>query len=432
MLRWRVPMLRAGECCCGILKCDEIVSLYEHCSLPHVQSIVCASWKQIHCAVNLMMLPYWLLFCRKDSYYFECGIIPLAERSKRFAAAAYVLTKDIRLLCAVDNAWKLDILRSMDFVDLLGSLENVGFAEGRDLLRSQKTPFMLPWAPYTQCLNIDTSTLTVIRSASKPWRVTLDVKNTQNGAAYRCDILIKRDDLSRDKLAMSVAFWMNRLCGTTITTYDVFCASPGVGVIAMLPKTISLYSLKYVRHRTVLNHLLELHPCKAARRLRKDFVSSCADAAMFAYCVGAGDRHMQNMLIDGNGKPVHIDFGFLFGEDPKRVKTPIRLTQDTVEALGGTSSESFANFVRRCQSLYVNMRQHARFWHKMSTMAVQERIPGRIRAHFEERFLLGELDARASLHIATVVDTASVPSMKDSLTDMSRHVAHTVATKMAT
>ena len=431
MLRWRVPMLRAGELCRGFLKCDEILSLYEHRSLPHVRHIVCASWKQLHSTVNVIMLPYWLRFCQKEPYYFVHGILPVAERCKRFAAAAYVLTKDMRLLCTVDSAWKLDILRSMDFVELLCSLESASLNEGRLSLRSQKTPFMLPWAPYTQCLNIDTSTLTVLHSASQPWRVTLDVKNTQNGAAYRCDVLIKRDNLSRDKLAMSVAFWMNRMCGTSITTYDVFCASPGVGVIAMLPQTISLYSLKYVRHRTVLNHLLELHPSKAAMRLRSDFVSSCADAAMFAYCVGAGDRHLQNMLIDGGGNPVHIDFGFLFGEDPKGVQAPIRLTQDTVEALGGTSSESFAKFARRCQSLYVKMRQHVRFWHKLSTMAVHERVPGRIRTHFEERFLLGELDARASVHIASVVDNASTPSMKDSLTDMTRHVAHTLATKMA-
>lgn len=424
LLRWRVPMLRAGEHCVGFLKCNEIVALYEHRSLPHVKRIVCVSWKQLHNSVNMVMLPYWIRFCEKHSYYFLHGILAIAGQCKDFAAAAYVLTKDMRLLCAIEDDWKLDILHSMEFVDLLRSMGGVGIEKARNLLKSQKTPFMLPWDPYTQCVNIDTSTLTIIHSASKPWRVTFDVQNMRNGAGYRCDVLIKRDDLSRDRLAMTVAFWMNRLCGTKIARYAVFCANSRVGVIAMIPKTISLYSLKYIRHQTLLNHLLELHPTKVAMRLRGDFVTSCADAAMFAYCVGAGDRHLQNMLIDGEGRPVHIDFGYLFGADPKGLKTPIRLTRDTVEALGGTSSKSFAEFVKKCQVLYVDMRHHVRFWHKLSTLAVRERFPGRIKEHFLERFLPGELDARASVHIASVVDNASTPSVKASLVDFSRHVVN--------
>jgi len=132
------------------------------------------------------------------------------------------------------------------------------------------------------------------------------------------------------------------------------------------------------------------------------------------------------MLIDAEGRPVHIDFGYLFGADPKGLKTPIRLTQDTVEALGGSKSESFAVFVSKCRSLYVDMRTHVRFWYKLSTMMVHEEIPGRIKEHFMERFLPGELDARASVHIASLVDNASTPSVQETLADFSRHITHTV------
>jgi hypothetical protein len=420
-LRWRVHILRAGWAPARntLLTCPEILSLRSHQHLPHVRAAICQTWKALHNDVNLVMLPHWLDFARQDKAYFDHGVLALAQRCKGIAMRVYLRTKNLRVLCAVSHQWKLDILKAVAFVDsvaCLSSAENLD--EARAMLRAVQKPFLLPWSPHVECLNIDTSTLCVIPSACKPLRVTLDVRDA--GKAYRCDILIKRDNLTQDCVAMAVAFWMNRLCRTDITRYSVFKINDQVGIIAMLTKAVSLYSLKYVKRQTLLNHLLELNPDKSALRLRGDFVASSADAAMFAYCVGVGDRHLQNMLVDDVGNPVHIDFGFLFGEDPKGRTGPIRLTQDTVDALGGAGSPSFQIFVKRCQAIYVRMRKHVRFWFQLASHHEGALV------HFQTRFLRGELDARASVRIAVMVDVASAPCRVQSLLDAGRHILTTL------
>jgi hypothetical protein len=73
------------------------------------------------------------------------------------------------------------------------------------------------------------------------------------------------------------------------------------------------------------------------------------------------------------------------------------------------------------------MRKHVSFWYLLSILGTPSYSQKDIKDHFESRFLLGELDARASVHIASVVDDASTPTVRDSFADISRHVVHTVS-----
>lgn len=40
-----------------------------------------------------------------------------------------------------------------------------------------------------------------------------------------------------------------------------------------------------------------------------------------------GDRHLENLLIDDEGKIFHIDFGFILGRDPKPNPPPIKISK---------------------------------------------------------------------------------------------------------
>lgn len=46
----------------------------------------------------------------------------------------------------------------------------------------------------------------------------------------------------------------------------------------------------------------------------------------------------------------HIDFGYVFGDDPKMYPPPMRITKEMVEGMGGLSSSNYKKFLRTaCQ-----------------------------------------------------------------------------------
>ena len=70
----------------------------------------------------------------------------------------------------------------------------------------------------------------------------------------------------------------------------------------------------------------------------KSYVNSCAGYCVITYLLGIGDRHKENLMIQKSGKLFHIDFGFIFGKDPKPLPPPMKLCKEMVEAMGGNES----------------------------------------------------------------------------------------------
>ena len=93
---------------------------------------------------------------------------------------------------------------------------------------------------------------------------------------------------------------------------------------------------------------------------RSAFAHTAAVWSMVGHIVGLGDRHGENILIDGTtGDVVHVDFSCLFDkglelEKPEMV--PFRLTQNMVDALGVAGPEGVFSSV--CEITLGVLRQH--------------------------------------------------------------------------
>jgi hypothetical protein len=63
---------------------------------------------------------------------------------------------------------------------------------------------------------------------------------------------------------------------------------------------------------------------------------------------GIGDRHLDNIMMLPQGHLFHIDFGFIFGNDPKPLPPPFRFTREMADAMGGVDQENYVRFKRYC------------------------------------------------------------------------------------
>jgi serine/threonine-protein kinase ATR len=95
-------------------------------------------------------------------------------------------------------------------------------------------------------------------------------------------------------------------------------------------------------------------------RARSAFAHTAAVWSMVGHIVGLGDRHGENILVDGRtGDCVHVDFSCLFDkglelEKPEMV--PFRLTQNMVDALGVAGTEGA--FCSVCEVSLAVLRTH--------------------------------------------------------------------------
>lgn len=275
---------------------------------------------------------------------------------------------------------------------------------------------MMPWDPSILCTHIDYQNIKQLSSASKPWMFPLIVKNNNDGKTYQQNILIKNEDIRKDKLTMTISSFINIVCDEKImiNTYNVLPISLNYGWIEIIDDCKTLYNLE-TTGKSLTNHLMDINPNISIGGLRENFIKTCVASCVLCYILGIGDRHNENILINKYGDIVHIDFSYLLGDDPKNISSEMRITPGMLELLGGKNSSTYIKFKKYCSVVYKKIRRHSSLWYLLLTYLAFSDPPidnyrnnyELIKLHVIDRLLPGEFDDQSSININKVLDESN-------------------------
>ncbi len=189
-------------------------------------------------------------------------------------------------------------------------------------------------------------------------------------ATYR--IIFKNgDDMRQDQLIIQMIRLMDAqlkrvgldLC---LTPYAVLATGMSSGVMEMVLESLPVSAVmeKY-RGNPVQSFFREKHPGAEGSEYGIDpevmdtYVKSCAGYCVITYLLGIGDRHLDNIMLRSDGHLFHIDFGYIFGRDPKPLPPPMRITKEMIDGMGGPESRNYSRFRSYCCQAYNILRKSA-------------------------------------------------------------------------
>jgi hypothetical protein len=247
-----------------------------------------------------------------------------------------------------------------------------------------------------------------IKSASNPSSIVLKTNHGQK------IILVKKEDMTKDRLVMLFADFIQKVCETKCVRYTVFATKRG-GWVEMLPNAKTLYELKY----NLSSHIHNGFPDSTVRGVRQRFIRSAVGACILSYILGVGDRHLQNMVVC-NGELAHIDFSYLLGHDPK-LQMDIRITPPMIIMMGGENSADYAQFVTKITEAFHKMRERTGLWYALMTYLSSSFSLLEIQNHVKRKLMPCLKDAEATMRIVEIVKHNS-NTWKHSLSDVTHQI----------
>ena len=118
------------------------------------------------------------------------------------------------------------------------------------------------------------------------------------------------------------------------------------------------------------------------------------------YVCGVGDRHAANLLVRPDGTLLHVDNGFLLGEDPKPGMPVVRVPRDVVLAGEGGMDA----LVSDATQVYLEIRRQAHAVAAFLTLLPSKE--GAVSRHLCERLCLDLEDAPAGRRFGDILRRA--------------------------
>lgn len=239
----------------------------------------------------------------------------------------------------------------------------------QNLISSKMRPFFkhknvcLPLDPDVVVTDVIPGACMVFKSSLSPLKISFQ---TSSGGEYSLMFKVG-DDLTQDQLVVQIIKLMDQLLKNEnvdlkLTPYNILATGKNEGAIEFIPnETMSVILSK---HHGILGYLSENHPSSDEGSgvegwVLDNFVKSCAGYCVITYILGVGDRHLDNLLIQPDGKFFHADFGYILGYDPKPFPPLMKLPPQIIEAFGGADSANYDKFRSYCFVAYSILRRNA-------------------------------------------------------------------------
>ena len=433
--------LLCNELCCSSMSVNDVLLLGITGCLTRddIKARVIDTWKRFIPAVHLHMMPWWVhLSCRYEhlfqsglipicleridltfSFWFECSLQSFSSRKRiELKKARQFFKKNLNEKTAHELAVSSHFCSVLHTIIKTKTNTNMLFV---NFFGDGNQP-LLPWDPSKRV--VSGTVKRRILSSSRPVLIELQFSDNTNK-----EFLLKNEDVRTDKLAMTIGYWIQTLTHIRVFTYPVFPLSTTTGCVEMVTNTTTLYDLRTKQNISLLNYMMTHNPQLNVRELRQQIIHSCTGACLLGFTLGVGDRHLENILVRQDAALIHVDFGYILGDDPKHAYTPMRITEGMIDAMGGRESETFRAFTLVSQQAYSIMRLHSSFWYHLlvSEYYITEnntRHWKRIRDHVLDRFVPGEWSEEAALQIESVIHTASQSSFGQTFSDLTHQMSN--------
>jgi len=277
------------------------------------------------------------------------------------------------------------------------------------LLRKHPKPFPLPIRPDIISVGIEPDKCKVFASAMCPLMITM---NTTTGKEYKV-IWKFGDDLRQDGLIIQILHVMDELLKQVnmdlkLSPYPVMATTmdyDGCGFLEFVPETTTVFDVLNENNNDI-EHFIQNHNKKALlETAMQNYVSSLAGYSVFSYILGIGDRHLHNLLITKSGKLLHIDFGFIYGHDPKPWPPPMKICKEMVQALGGKGSRYYKRFENQACLCYNLLRKHSRLIINLLKIMGEDSPDNDKNMEFViDKFQLKLSDDQASVYLKDLID----------------------------
>jgi len=243
---------------------------------------------------------------------------------------------------------------------------------------------------------------------------------SNNNIFQEYNVIFKHgDDLRQDQLILQTITLMDKLLrrenlNLRLTPYRVLATSTRHGFVQYI-ESLSLAEVR-ANEGSIQNFFRKHSPAPdapygIAPDVMDTYVRSCAGYCVITYLLGVGDRHLDNLLLTKTGKLFHIDFGYILGRDPKPMPPPpMKLTRDMVEAMGGTSSELYREFLNLSHTAFLHLRRHSNLILNLFSLMVDANVPDialepdKTVKKVQDKFRLDLSDEEAVHYIQNLID----------------------------